>query len=107
MTKSPTTLRGTGRTTRMVQRAIQLNHIGKAVYIIAANLAEQHRIEHILPEHLRGQIKVETSDTPGNFSWEHMALIGAHPNCVVLADHFAIECHFAAILKELHAYDQA
>lgn len=91
----------------MVQKAMGLNQSGKAVYIIAANLAEQHRIENLLPEHLRNQIKVETPDAPGNFSWEHMMLIGAHPNCAVLADHFAIECRFAAMLKELHAYDQA
>jgi len=35
-----------------------------------------------------------------------MRLIGAHPNCVVLVDHHAIEDRFARVLEMLHAYDE-
>lgn len=50
-------------------------------------------------------IKFETPHSPGNFDWERMRLIGAHPNCVVLVDHHAIEDRFSRVLAMLHAYD--
>jgi hypothetical protein len=35
-----------------------------------------------------------------------MTLRGAHPNCIVLVDHFAIERRYAAVLEMMHRYDR-
>ena len=79
---------------------------GRAVYVIAANVAEMRRMQQMLGQDARSLgIKFETADSPGNFDWRSMRLRGAHPNCVVLVDHSAIEQHFAAILEMLHRYD--
>jgi hypothetical protein len=102
--------RQTGRTTRMLARAKQLAASGRAVYIIAANYAEAQRLVAALggdrPSVSIGGIKVETPETCGNFDWLTLTLRGSHQNCVVLVDHHAIESRFAAVLQELHAYDQ-
>jgi hypothetical protein len=100
------TLRNTGRTTRMLQRAIALDKQGRAVYIVASN----DRHAKALNEQLAGldtenTIKVETANSLANFDWETMSLKRAHPNCVVLVDHWAIQQRFEVMLQELHRYD--
>jgi len=40
-----------------------------------------------------------------NIDWENMRMTGAHPNCVLLVDHFAIESKFSQILAMLHRFD--
>lgn len=97
-------LRGTGRTTRMLEHAKKLAREGRAVYVIADNTRDMRRLETLCGEPSLG-IKFETPDSPGNFVWEEMRLRGAHPNCVVLVDHHAIEDRFARVLEMLHAYD--
>ena len=103
-------LRQTGRTTRMLEEAKRLTREGRAVYVIAANKNEQLRIAKLLgnenPYNNEFGIKIETPDTPGNFNWETLSLIGAHPRCAVLVDHFAIEKHIGyRLLNELHKFD--
>ena len=99
-------LRGTGRTTRMLAEAKTLARSGRAVYIIAANRQHAILLERALGnERIELGIKVEPPSSPGNFDWESMRLRGAHPNCVVLADHYAIETHFAKVLEMLHRFD--
>ena len=98
-------LRGTGRTTRMLEHAKKLAREGRAVYVIADNTRDMRRLEILCGESKLG-IKFETPSTPGNFEWEAMRLRGAHPNCVVLVDHWAIESKFARVLEMLHAYDE-
>ena len=83
-------LRGTGRTTRMIEKAKELALEGRAVYILSANLDEQKRIRKLLGNNDLG-ISVETSNSISTFRWETMSLLGAHPNCVVLVDHYAVE----------------
>lgn len=99
-----TKLRRTGRTTRMLEHAKKLAREGRAVYVIADNAMDMRRLEAECNEPSLG-IKFETPHSPGNFDWETMRLIGAHPNCVVLVDHHAIEDRYARILEMLHAYD--
>lgn len=97
--------RRTGRTSRMLERAIQLANAGRAVYVIAANTREKLRLSEMLSTDT--SIKVETPESCGNFDWRTLSLTGAHPNCVVLVDHFAIEINFNRLLEEWSAYDEA
>lgn len=102
--------RQTGRTTRMLEHAKQLAAQGKAVYVIAANKQHADQLAVALGGERMGVdigdgIKVETPESCSNFDWHTMSLRGAHPNCVVLVDHFAIERRFSRILEALHAYD--
>ena len=90
----------------MLSEAVKLAEHGRAVCVIAADSREQERLHSLLGE--RGDklgIKIETDSSPGNFCWEQMRLIGAHPNCVVLVDHYAIESRFGRILEMLHLFD--
>ena len=99
-------LKGTGRTTRMLGEAKALARQGRAVYVIAATREHAKMLERIAGE--EGQqlgIKFETAGSHGNFDWMTMRLTTAHPNCVVLADHYAIEVHFRAALEMLHRFD--
>ena len=100
-------LRHTGRTTRMLEHAKQLALAGRAVYVIADNERDIRRLEAECFKTGASNlgIKFETPNSPGNFDWEQMRLIGAHPNCVVLVDHHAIEDRFSMVLDMLHAYD--
>lgn len=99
--------RGSGRTTRMLSEAKTLVETGRAVYVIAAN--QQHvellKSSDIGKECLELGVKFETPSSPGNFDWREMRLLGAHPSCAVLVDHYTIECHFAKVLEMLHRFD--
>lgn len=99
------TKRQTGRTTRMLEHAKQLSAKGRAVYIVADNQREANRMQLALGDGPHG-IKVETPWSLGDcLDWQTLTLRGAHPNCVVLVDHHAIEDRFGAVLRMLHAYD--
>lgn len=90
----------------MLLEAIAKAREGRAVYVVAANESEARRMRNLLgPEGQLLGIKVETSSELTNLDWFSMRLKGAHPKCIVLADHFAIELHFAPILNMLHRYD--
>ncbi len=95
--------RMTGRTTRMLKYAQDLETQGRAVYVIAANWTEAQRLRDLLPKETT--IKVETPESPGNFDWATMRFHGAHPNCRVLVDPWTIECRYDVMLEELHRYD--
>ena len=103
MTKDPN--RASGRTTRMLAHAKKLRAEGRAVYVLADNQREVNRLTIQLGADNHG-IKVETPESLGNLDWQRMTLKGAHPNCVVLVDHHAIEDRFGEILRMLHAYDR-
>lgn len=98
------TSRRTGRTTRMLDHAKQLSREGRAVYIIAASEREVKRLREMLGPGYP-DIKIETSGSLPNFDWEFLTLRGAHPNCRVLIDHYAIEVRYARMLEMLHYYD--
>ena len=101
-----TQLRQTGRTTRMMEDALQLARGGRAVYVVAANQRELERLRQLGGEEAQQLgIHFETPHSPGNFSWSNVSLRGAHPNCVVLVDHYAIESEFSQMLEMLYRYD--
>lgn len=94
--------RRTGRTTRMLQHAIGQAQVGRAVYILARD--DSHR--KVILDTLRGLtdepslfgIKIETPASIGR-QWDkhHHRLIGSHPNCLLLTDHFVSE----VVVREL------
>ena len=96
--------RATGRTGRMLRKAEELARAGRAVYVVCGD-----------PRAMEGEfgrekawslgIKFESASSPGNLDLERVRLVGAHPNCVVLVDHYVIEKRFGAMLEELHRYD--
>lgn len=100
-------LKGTGRTTRMLKEAQKLSSEGRAVYIVAATPAHAQQLQNQLDNAGRPNhgIKCETDYDLG-FNWERLSVRGAHPNAVFLIDHGAIESHFGALLHELHRFDQ-
>ncbi len=109
-------LRGTGRTTRMLRHAHQLAaEDGRAVYVIGATKEHAAQLQHAYdqlfhPEDdpaFRHGISFEDAQKLGGFSWETLSVRGAHPNCVFLVDHYAIEARYSRILQMLHAYDPA
>lgn len=107
--------RNTGRTRRMLRDAMKLCEAGRAVYVIAADSAHADTLKHSLYEIRRevhcdspdpgyNSIKIETPDTL-NFDWRIMAVPHAHPKCVFLVDHYAIERWFGPLFDMLHRYD--
>jgi len=98
------TNRGTGRTTRMLEEAVRLAEANRAVYVVMGNHQQAKTFENKMPQGLG--IQFETAQSLSNFDWETLTLPGAHPNCVVLVDHYAIESKFNRILEELHRYDE-
>lgn len=102
MTTALETLRGTGRTTRMLHHALDLADEGRAVYVIADNKGQAAYFKEQLRSH--PSISVENG-APSNFDWDTRRLQGAHSNCVVLVDHYVIERKYAGLLEMLHRYD--
>ena len=99
-------MRQTGRTTRMLEEARRLDEEGRAVYVVCANRDQVERLRRrardmAIPE----SVKFETDATLSNLDWGRLWLRGAHPNCVVLIDHYAIEERFGPVLEMLHRYD--
>lgn len=110
--------RGTGRTTRMLEHAIEKADKGVYVFVVAAT--NDHAL--LLRQQLckmcegkiagtkvytkaNGQISVESSENK-QFEWDRMSFIGAHPSCETLVDHYAIESRFRNILEMLTRFDQ-
>lgn len=105
-------MRAIGRTTRMLQEAIEKARSGRAVYVLSANSTHAQQLElrcsELCSQYKLLGIKFETPESLGSgFDWRYMRLPGAHPNCLLLVDHFAIEQHFFEMLKMLHSYDSA
>jgi hypothetical protein len=100
-------MRGSGRTQRMLETAIADAQAGRAVYVMAADKQHRAYLERRLADMgTEGLgIKIETPNSTGNFDWDRMALVGAHPNCLTFVDHWAIEKRFERILRELHRWD--
>lgn len=100
-------LRGSGRTSRMVEHARKLAADGKRVVIVADNLGHSYqiRIDHQLmtSEH----IQVKAFSQLRDFDWEHMTRRGDAQDVVYLVDHHAIEDRFATVIEMLHRFDPA
>lgn len=110
--------RGTGRTTRMLQRAIQLAGEGKHVYVVAANKRQAMQLEIQAgrcggPHTIRaisgipvGRVSFITEETCRTYDPITMKVWGGEPNSVVLVDHSAIEQRFGAILSMWTQFDE-
>lgn len=99
-------LRATGRTTRMIEKAKELENEGYAVYVLTATHAHAGDLLKRLPKNT--SIKVENSASVGGLDrldWGRMLMPGMHPNCRVLVDHYAIERYIDPMMEELHRYD--
>lgn len=88
----------------MLKHALQLSEQRRAVYIVTDNERHAKMLRDQLGDAAHG-IKVETPDGLGTLDWMTLKLRGAHPNCVVLVDHYAIESRFARLWEMMHAYD--
>lgn len=99
-------LRQTGRTTRMLERALRLARDGRAVYVLAVDRQHIAWLKGRLAElegaaEVRESIKFETDATlgPSGPDWSRMLpSISAHPNCILLADHYYIESRWSALV---------
>lgn len=97
--------RRTGRTTRMMQEAIEQGKRGRAVYIIVHRADYGEDLRHRFPESVAAGVKFETWQSLRNLDAETLRLRDAHPNCAVLVDHFAIETRYGKLLEEWARYD--
>lgn len=103
-------MRRSGKTTRMLNDAVIQARNGRAVYVVADTKLLARMLECTLDDMLGEEskklgIKFESAQSLSNFDWMEMRLYNAHPNCVVLVDHYAIECKFGFVLEMLHRYD--
>lgn len=98
--------RATGRTTRMVEHALDLARAGRAVYVVSRQYRElQREVDAKMPS---SGILCEPT-VPSHFDWRTMRGLGSHPNCVWLVDHHVIEGdpQFAAMFEMMTRYDEA
>lgn len=103
-----------GRTTRMLLKAMVLAAEGRAVYVLCAHQASLEHTKDLLAKmyekarrDVPGNIKFETWDTlRGHLDIENVRLRGAHPNCRLLVDHHFYEHHFGFALLGYHQWDR-
>ena len=103
--------RRSGRTTRMLQHAIELQQQRRAVYVLGWDGAQADTLRDSLQrEWLRmggvgdapQSIKFESLQRPEYWNLQFMMNLripGAWPNCVWLVDHYAIERFFRQLAK--------
>ncbi len=107
-------LRGSGRTTRLVEQACKAAWSGRAVYLFAHNAqyAEQLKAQvkdawFKMADHNLGHgIKVESMkhwEEHRLWDWNEMkpSYNSYHPNCLFLVDHFAVEQRLAQIHADI------
>ncbi len=97
--------RATGRTTRLIAKAVELAAQGRAVYVIARQYRDlQAVIDATYPD---SGIKCEPC-LPGGWQWSQMRVLGSHPNCVWLIDPFVVESDetFIQMFNAMTAFDQ-
>lgn len=91
----------TGRTSRMLAEARRLRDAGRAVYVVFHS--RQGWQMYDTPENVG--LRFETLDSLRTLDLRTGRLVGAHPNCVVLIDHYAIEERYAWALREMDRFD--
>lgn len=104
------TKRRTGRSTRLIEEALRLSAEGKAVYVVCDSPAHVNVMSNMLaamnPPRQHG-IKFENANLFPELNWQTMSLTkNAHPKCVVLVDHWAIERRYGRILEMLTRFDK-
>ncbi len=117
-----TTLKGTGRTTRMLEAAIASARKPQYVMVVAANQRDADRLKEQCATMLNrkisgpkvylaadgepygGEITFERVQDR-DWDWRTMTFRGSYPTIPVHVDHNAIEQEYGHILRELHRYD--
>lgn len=90
----------------MLDAAVKLAEQGKAVYVVAATMQHAKQLEATGGEKAaKLGIKFEAAGMLSNLDWNTLTLHGAHPNCKILVDHYAIESRFHCVLGMLHRFD--
>ena len=113
--------RATGRTTRMLEQAIQYAKDGKAVAVVVAHsgaflhtraialhlagtyVVEQAELRHLIQFYSGGSIRFHVAEDR-DIDWRWATITG-YSYARVFFDHYAIETYLALALKELHRYD--
>jgi len=110
-------LRGTGRTTRMLQEAERLAMEGHYVVIPCSGREKEHlqsMLTDILNKHFitnRNSSTINYSGGQinfisfGTFNFENLRAIGIDSSAKVLIDHKTIENKYSKILEMLHRFD--
>jgi len=108
-----------GKTTTMLNEAIRLARQGRAVYIVAVpnqRSGLNFRIKELSCGKTADDLGIKWLGIQDPcIDWHRMRMYGAHPNCVLLADHYAVECkvadmlgsHVLAVLKGEAVYGHA
>jgi len=90
----------------LLKDAERLASEGRAVYIVTETKDEAKRLSNQFGIGKAEKLGVKFETTRScNFDWQKLTTTGAHPNCVFLVDHYAVESHFSAALEMLHRYD--
>lgn len=103
--------RRSGRSTRMVRKAIQAIQEGYAVYILSTNTPHMRELVSQISRtgmfHLTREPKYETLDSIGreNIDWKNTKIIGAHSSCKLFIDHQVYEQLFSHLIDGYHAHD--
>lgn len=108
ITDKPAILRGSGRTTRMLAEARLQAINGRPVYILTADSDSARLLQKKLDddgENLRIKAICVDNASASAIDWKKMTLRGFSPNCILLADHSALESLFSGMLSMLHRYD--
>jgi hypothetical protein len=124
------TQRGTGRTTRMLERAIYEAMHGRQVFVIPASPEQERQlreaaVQEIGPDNLEkdreGPWTIRWSDpircksggsiifySKDAFSidWENFRMKGTSPDSILLIDHHVIAMRFRNVLDLLHRWDR-
>lgn len=95
-------LRGTGRTTRMLQEASRYESEGKRVFVVAAHHGHAIFIRDMLPKGTT--INVISPESRDSFDWDTLSIRGTRDS-ICLVDHYAIEAHFTPLIEMFHRYD--
>lgn len=100
--------RRTGRTIRMMEKAVKAASGDNGAIVIAANEQEARRLRAMVPSDLPVFV-YSVADYRG-MDWANMRLRDSHQDWPTFVDHFAIEQHlerrFPRLVRELHRYDK-
>lgn len=95
--------RQSGRTTQLIDKAIKAAKEGRAVYLLAHDTNHCRNLHFALLDRIRElgisrELGIKIEIPPGTFDAAEVRLIGAHPNCLVLMDHYAIEMRYGGVI---------
>ena len=102
--------RGTGRTTRMLNHAIECLAAGKQVHIVVATMNEEYLMRNYLLEKYQQQTIAGVLTFHGMYAkdidWDRMTIYGLDKDrSVVLFDHHAVEEKIKPAFEVMHQFD--